>query len=82
MRPRCLPSRTPSRPVLLLALLLPAILTACAAQTLIAGTSPKVNAGCLEFPRMTYDRLNDTLPTIAQIKAYDAARDAICGKGN
>jgi hypothetical protein len=54
------------------------ILQACASQAPIPATS---DAGCIEFPRLTFDRLADTLPTIAQIKAYNARRDAVCGPG-
>lgn len=61
------------------------ILQACATPTQIAGTDPAPlpapDTGCIEFPRLTFDRLNDTLPTIAGIKAYDARRDAVCGAG-
>lgn len=39
------------------------------------------DAGCVTFPRLTFDRLKDTAETIEQVKAYDARRDAICGKG-
>ena len=50
---------------------------ACASRTQIAVT----NGGCLVFDRLTFDRLHDTDETIAQVKQYDARRDAICGQG-
>lgn len=63
-------------------LLLPLILQACALQTPIPVTeAARVDLACSEFQRMTFDRINDTLPTIAQIKAYDAGRDKLCGAG-
>lgn len=40
-----------------------------------------IDNGCGEFQRMTFDRLSDTVPTIVEIKAYDAERDAVCGVG-
>jgi hypothetical protein len=46
-----------------------------------AGTSAPANIGCLEFDRLTFSRLHDTEPTIAGIKAYDVARDRVCGVG-
>lgn len=71
----------------LLALLSPTLL-ACAHQAPTAAIDPPAAAagpglgpGCLAFDRLTFDRLGDTLPTIAGIKAYDAARDRICGAG-
>lgn len=36
---------------------------------------------CREFPRLTFDRLKDTLPTIGEIRSYDAGRDKLCGIG-
>ena len=74
------------RPVLLTPLLI-ATLTACAAQTPTPGTEavapakPEPATGCAAFARITFDRLKDTDETIRQVKAYDAARDAICGVG-
>lgn len=63
-------------------LLIPA---ACASPTPIpapsAVTAAGANVGCVEFTRGTFDRLNDTLPTIAWVKSYNAGRDAICGQG-
>ena len=60
-------------------------LAGCAHQTPTLATkpvaAPAYNAGCLEFPRLSYDRLFDTAPTIEQVKQYNAARDAVCGVG-
>lgn len=57
-------------------------LTACATPTPTPVTSaPPVDLACSEFPRMTFDRLKDTDATIAEIKAYDAGRDKLCGVG-
>lgn len=60
-------------------LLLPiaSLLTACASPRPTVVT----DAGCVVFPRLTFDRLKDTDATIAQVKAYDARRDAVCGTG-
>lgn len=68
---------------LMLALALPPlILAGCVTQTPIAETKPvQTDSGCVAFARITFDRLHDTTDTIAQVKAYDAARDAVCGKG-
>lgn len=52
-------------------------LGACASPTQTVVT----DTGCLAFSRATFDRLNDTLPTITWVKDYDARRDAICGVG-
>lgn len=76
----------PVRRRMLLLLSLPPILASCAPltptpATSVAAASAEADAGCTAFQRLTFDRLNDTLPTIAGIKAYDAARDAICGMG-
>lgn len=67
----------------LASLLTPLLLTACATPQPFAPPIPtaETNTACIAFSRMTFDRLNDTLPTIAQIKAYDAARDSLCGNG-
>lgn len=51
------------------------LLLGCQTQTAVT------DAACVEFPRMTFDRLNDTVPTIDQVKSYDARRDALCGVG-
>lgn len=63
-------------------LLIPA---GCAPLTRIAAPSAVTaagdNVGCVEFTRGTFDRLNDTLPTIAWVKSYNAGRDATCGVG-
>lgn len=58
-------------------------LTACGSRPQTAGTNPTpaTNIGCLEFNRLTFSRLHDTLETIAGIKAYNAARDKVCGVG-
>lgn len=53
------------------------ILAACATPAPTVATS----SGCIDFARLTYDRLNDTLPTIAQVKTYDDQRDKLCGAG-
>lgn len=60
-----------------------AILAACAtpAPTVAIKTAPPIDLACSEFPRMTFDRLADTLPTIAEIKSYNAGRDTLCGVG-
>ena len=63
------------RTLSLLSVLL-SLTAACAHLTPTAATS-----ACTAFPRITFDRLNDTLETIRQVKSYDAGRDAICGKG-
>lgn len=78
---RLWPMRTEQALILLIALSL--IPTACARQTPIPATDggAAVNIGCLEFSRLTFSRLHDTEPTIAGIKAYDAARDKVCGVG-
>ena len=55
------------------------ILSAClGAQAPTAAT----NAGCIEFARINFDRLNDTLPTIEEIRTYDDQRDKLCGAGH
>lgn len=56
-------------------------LAGCAAQTPTPGISAPAFSGCIGFDRITFDRLHDTAPTIQQIKAYDAERDAVCGAG-
>lgn len=70
-------SRKPTTRLLWLSVLLLPILADCASQAPI----PATDAGCIEFPRLSFDRLADTLPTIAAVKAYDARRDAVCGPG-
>lgn len=62
--------------VVLVTLSLLFILTACAHQIPTPATD-----GCVAFARLSFSRLHDTTETIQQVKAYDAARDAICGKG-
>ena len=65
------------------------ILAGCAHQTPTAARKLPVwgastwspLSGCEAFPRLTFDRLADTLPTIAGVKAYNAKRDAVCGVG-
>jgi hypothetical protein len=59
------------------------ILQACAATPIPTPvtSAPPVDLACSEFPRLTFDRVSDTLPTIAEIKAYDAGRDKLCGVG-
>jgi hypothetical protein len=66
-------------------------LTACAHEipTLATRTEvaaapaapPPAPSACTAFPRITFSRLHDTAETVAQIKAYDAGRDVLCGKG-
>lgn len=64
---------------LVMPLILPlcVILPACAHQN----PTPVTDGACVVFPRLTFDRLEDTLDTIVQVKAYDARRDAVCGAG-
>lgn len=70
------------RRLTLLTLPLIGILTACAPQTQTPETKVTVtDTGCTAFARITFSRLHDTDDTIRQVKAYDAARDAICGIG-
>lgn len=58
------------------------MLQACATPQACALPTPTVATdACVAFKRLTFDRLNDTLPTIAGIKSYDDARDAVCGVG-
>lgn len=57
------------------------ILTACATPTPIPATNTPPASACAAFARISFDRLKDTDETIRQVKAYDAARDALCGKG-
>jgi hypothetical protein len=57
-------------------------MTSCASPPPTPVTSPpKVDLACSEFPRGTYDRLLDTIPTIKWMKAYNAGRDRLCGPG-
>jgi hypothetical protein len=73
-------------------IVLSGILTACASPTRTAVTDTTihtevkavetpVNAACTAFPRLTFSRLHDTPETIVQVKAYNATRDEVCGKG-
>jgi hypothetical protein len=66
-----------------LMLSLSAILTACAhpiptAATDLAAANPRPAAVCAVFKTITYDRLNDTLATIQQVKDSNARRAALC----
>lgn len=72
-----------TRRALLCCVTLLSTLTACESHPRTAGTNapPARNIGCLEFTRGTYSRLHDTLPTIAWVKSYNAARDKVCGAG-
>jgi len=69
-----------------------ASLTACASRTPTAATEPPPLTAapsapnpsafaCAAFGRISFSRLHDTGETIRQVKAYDAARDALCGTG-
>lgn len=61
-----------------------AILTACAHRAPTAATEPATPpsaVACTAFARISFSRLHDTAETIRQVKAYDAARDALCGVG-
>lgn len=61
---------------------LPLILAACVTPIPTPVTdAPRVDLACSEFRRITFDRLHDTAATIAQVKAYDAGRDQLCGPG-
>lgn len=61
--------------------------SSCASQTPsvpltpIHATSAPASEACTAFPRLSFSRLHDTPETIKGIKAYDAARDALCGVG-
>jgi len=68
--------QTLRRPLLLGVLALLSLTASCEHLT-----PTPVTSACTAFPRISFDRLNDTLDTIRQVKAYDAGRDAICGKG-
>ena len=69
------------RPLMLLSLLLALTLPACAPQiqTRATDVAPAVGGACLAFGVMNYDRLNDTLPTIEEIKSHNAAYRKLCG---
>lgn len=56
-------------------------LTSCASHPPTVATSPAPAMACAAFPRISYSRLHDTDETLRQVKAYDAARDALCGIG-
>ena len=68
------------QPTLFASLLL-LTLTGCANLTPTRATdvSPAVGGACLAFGVMNYDRLNDTLPTIEEIKSHNAAYRKLCG---
>jgi len=64
-------------------LLLCVILAACAHPTPTAAidraaANPPPAAVCAVFQTITYDRLNDTLATILQVKDSNARRAALC----
>jgi hypothetical protein len=76
------PRRSP--PGMPLTLLLSATLAACAHPTPTAAidqaaANPPPAAVCAVFKTISFDRLNDTLPTIQQVKASNARRAALCG---
>lgn len=76
----------PARPVTLCSSVLLLSLGACGTLTRTAGISNPAPAttpasACSAFSRISFSRLHDTPETIVQVKAYDAARDALCGKG-
>lgn len=73
-------SPKPFKPLTLLICGLALSLQACATQTPIHAidAAPAVGGACLAFGVMNYDRLNDTLPTIAQIKSHNAAYRNLC----
>lgn len=57
------------------------LLTLCLTTACASPPQTPVTSACTAFPRITFSRLKDTEETIRQVKAYDAGRDAICGKG-
>ena len=74
------PGRPP--PAMLLTLLLCETLAACAHPTPTAAidpASPPPAEICSVFKTISFDRLNDTLPTIEQVKDSNARRAALCG---
>lgn len=79
--------RWPKRSRLNVSLTLAALLILAACGTLrpTVATRPgpalPTPSACVAFPRLSYDRLKDTVPTIGEIKSYDAARDVLCGAG-
>lgn len=77
--------KSPRRPprAMPLTLLLSLILTACAHPTPTAGidraaANPPPPAVCAVFKIISYDRLNDTLATIQEVKDSNARRAALC----
>lgn len=56
-------------------------LASCGHLTPTLATSAPPASACTAFPRLTYSRLHDTDETIRAVQGYDAARDALCGKG-
>jgi hypothetical protein len=77
-----LPRRSP--PGTPLTLLLSATLAACAHPTPTAAidqaqANPPPAAVCAVFKTISFDRLNDTPPTILEVKASNARRAALCG---
>ena len=71
--------KSPARPKLLKLAMLPffAIPAACAHPIATAETKPA--AVCSVWKPVIYSRLHDTAETIAQVKALNAAHDALCG---
>ncbi len=75
--------KSPKRPSLAmsLTLVLSVILAACAhpiPTAAIDHADPTPATVCAVFKIITYDRLNDTLATIQQIKDSNARRAALC----
>ena len=66
------------KPAILLSSALLMTLTACATQTPTPAIS--IDTSCTVFGPITFDRLKDTLPTIEQIKVYNAKWVERCRK--
>ena len=74
-------SRLQSKLQLSAALVAAASLQACATQTQTPATNlPPVNTACVAFQPIQFSRLHDTEETIVQVKAYNAAWEALCKK--
>lgn len=78
---KCLP-RLPLATLLIGSLSL--TLVACASPTRTqetekAAAQPAPSQVCAVFKTITFDRLNDTLPTIQQVKDSNARRASLCG---
>jgi len=63
------------KPPMLVLLLTPFLTIGCATQT----PTPAPDSFCLIDQKIQFDRLDDTLPTIRQVKEHNAAYDAVCG---